>query len=181
MTEGSAEKLNAFGHHRLHIMSMSHQIPGNSYLIFKDKWRVAIFPLEHDAAEPVGFFIRHEKEALLFIPDTAYVRNRFEGITILVIECNNTEDILSEKILSGAIPSFVGRRIRRNHLSLRNVKEFILANNMARSLREIWLIHLSDTNSSEERFIKEIQEATGVPVYVAQEGTQIYRPSRTTI
>jgi phosphoribosyl 1,2-cyclic phosphodiesterase len=105
---------------------------------------------------------------LAFIPDTAYVKNRFSGITTLAIECNHVADILSENIQGGNIPVSLGRRIRRNHLSLSVVKDFILANNMQKTLREIHLIHLSDSNSSEEQFKREIQEITGVPVYVAK-------------
>lgn len=160
MSYGTAKALNVVTHHRSHMWD-TYLEP----LSIPFGW-VTAFPLEHDAPDPIGFYISYDKERLLFIPDTAYVENRFQGVTILVIECNNAEDILSEKIFSGATPSFIGKRIRRNHFSLANVKEFILANNMAKTLWEIWLIHLSDTNSSEQRFKKEIQEITGVPVYV---------------
>jgi phosphoribosyl 1,2-cyclic phosphodiesterase len=160
MSTGTAQALGALSHHRSHFNFESLKISG--YLII-------MFELEHDAEQPMGFLIAHGDDRLLFIPDTAFVQNQFEGVTILVIECNNADDILSEKILNGSIPTFVGRRIRRNHMSLRNVKELILANDMARTLREIWLIHLSSANSSEERFKKEIQELTGVPVHIAEE------------
>jgi phosphoribosyl 1,2-cyclic phosphodiesterase len=163
LSYGTAKVLGVLDHHRTMLFterSIRWFIP--------HCWHITKFKLEHDAEEPIGFFIGHGQENLLFIPDTAYVENRFEGVTILVIECNNASDILSEKVISGAIPAIVAKRIRRNHLSLQNVKEFILVNNMAQTLREIWLIHLSDTNSLEQRFKKEIQEATGVPVYIAE-------------
>jgi len=163
MSLGTAETLGIFGHHRINIFG------GYPYYMPKGEWKIKTFCLEHDAQEPKGFFIGHGNDHLLFIPDTAYVENRFEGVTQLVVECNNAEDILSEKILNGSIPSFLGRRIRRNHMSLQNVKELILTNDMARTLREIWLIHLSSANSSEERFKKEIQELTGIPVHIAEE------------
>jgi phosphoribosyl 1,2-cyclic phosphodiesterase len=160
-SEGTARTLGVMEHHRLHTIFRE--------AFYVEDWWIIPFDLEHDAANPKGFFIAHGGERLLFIPDTAYIENRFQGVTILVIECNNAEDILSEKVLIGVLPALVARRIRRNHMSLRNVKELILANNMARTLREIWLIHLSDTNSSEQRFKKEIQELTGVPVYICEE------------
>ena len=36
-------------------------------------------------------------------------------------------------------------------------------------LQEIWLLHLSSSNADAKRFKKEIQELTGVPVYIAGE------------
>jgi phosphoribosyl 1,2-cyclic phosphodiesterase len=160
MSLGTAKALGVAGHHRTHFFH-------GEWIEAIQKWRIITFPLEHDAIEPIGFFIVNETDRCLFVPDTSFVKNRFQGVTLLAIECNNASDILSEKVINGVIPAIVAKRIRRNHLSLQNVKEFILANNMARTLREIWLIHLSDTNSSEKRFKREIQETTGVPVYVA--------------
>lgn len=159
MSEGTARELKAYPHHRLYTL--------HAYTNIKiGEWKIIPFPLEHDAAEPLGFFIDDGKEALLFISDTAYVQNRFAGVTILAIECNNIEEILSEKISKGHIPTVVGRRMRRNHMSLNRVISMIKANDMS-LCREIHLLHLSDSNSDEKRMIKEVQEVTGVPVYAA--------------
>jgi phosphoribosyl 1,2-cyclic phosphodiesterase len=57
-------------------------------------------------------------------------------------------------------------RILKSHFSLKNVKKFLLANDLSR-VKEIWLIHLSDGNSDAELFKREIQELTGKMVFVA--------------
>jgi hypothetical protein len=101
------------------------------------------------------------------VSDTAYVKNRFVGVTILAIECNNIEEILSRNIVQGNIPAVVGRRVRRNHMNLGRVIDMLKANDLSQC-REIWLLHLSDGNSDEARMIREVQEATGVPCYAAQ-------------
>ena len=130
-------------------------------------WKVVPFDLAHDVPTH-GFLIgAPDGDELLFVPDTSYIRNRFENITILVIEANHAADILSTNIQSGALPSVVGHRVRRNHLELETVKKFILANGMEKTLREVHLIHLSAGNSDEERFRREIQELVGRPVYIA--------------
>jgi phosphoribosyl 1,2-cyclic phosphodiesterase len=105
-------------------------------------------------------------DRLLFIPDTAYVENRFEGITMIAVECNNISELLSKNVQEGNIPAIVGKRVRRNHMSLENLISMLKANDLSRC-RELWLLHLSDGNADEIRMKKEIQELTGVPVYIA--------------
>lgn len=159
MSEATAIRLGSIEHHRLHAISNS--------MFAISGWIVRPFDLEHDAADPKGFYIGYPGEGyLLFIPDTSYVENRFDGITMIAVECNNISEILSKNILQGNIPSVAGRRIRRNHMNLENLKSFLLANDLSRC-REIWLLHLSEGNSDEARMIKEVQEITGVPVHVA--------------
>ena len=106
------------------------------------------------------------EERLLFIPDTSHVMNRFKNVTILAIECNHVADILSDNIQEGNIPSVVGRRVRRNHMSLDSVIGMLKANDLSRC-REIWLLHLSDANSDEARMIRTVQEQTGIPCRAA--------------
>ena len=55
----------------------------------------------------------------------------------------------------------------RSHMSLENCKELLRANDLSK-VKEIHLLHLSDENSVEDQFKKEIAALTGLPVYVAQ-------------
>ncbi|EDO0821657.1 MBL fold metallo-hydrolase, partial [Listeria monocytogenes] len=57
------------------------------------------------------------------------------------------------------------KRVLQSHFSLENVKDFLKANDLSQ-LREIHLLHISEKNGDKERFKKEIQAMTGVPVYV---------------
>ncbi|TFI64602.1 MBL fold metallo-hydrolase, partial [Carnobacterium divergens] len=131
-------------------------------------WSIIPFPTEHDASEPLGYLIQSNKtnEKLLFATDTYYIRYKFKGITHLMIECNYALDILNENVKNGRIGAFLKNRILKSHFSLENVKAFIKANDFSQ-LQEVWLIHLSDSNSDAERFKKEIQAITGTPVYIA--------------
>lgn len=153
MSQGTAVMLKTLEHHRSHIASMFNVPPG---------WQLIPFHLEHDATEPVGFFISHGNNNLLFVPDTAFVTNTFHGITLAAIECNNIAEIMSKNILEGNIPAVVGRRIRRNHMNLETLIQFLKANDLSRC-REIYLMHLSDGNSDEREMVRKVQQATGIP------------------
>ena len=156
MSEGTAKAMGVEAHHRIILLveSRVEVIIGN--------WTILPFALEHDAAEPLGFFIGHGDERLLFVADTGYVKERFSGTTLAAIECNNISEIMSENILAGNIPAVVGKRIRRNHMSLETLIAMLKANDLSRC-RTIYLMHLSDGNSDERRMIQEVQAATGIP------------------
>jgi len=158
MSEGTAEALKIENHHRVTVL-------WDEFKIDVKGWQILPFDLEHDAAQPFGFLIAQGKERLLFIPDTAYCRDRFVGATIIACECNHIGEILSENIQKGHLPPVVGRRVRRNHLSLETLIKMLKANDLSKC-RTIYLMHLSDGNSNEEQMKLAVQRAIGVPVYV---------------
>ncbi|GEN30266.1 phosphoribosyl 1,2-cyclic phosphodiesterase [Cerasibacillus quisquiliarum] len=158
-SQGTAEA-EGIKHHRLKVIE-----PKKAFQI--GTWKVLSFDVEHDVNEPLGFlFMNQQGEKLLFATDTYYVRYRFKGLTHIMVECNYSMDILNENIESGRVPQLMKKRLVKSHFSLENVKEFLKANDLSR-VQEIHLMHLSDSNSDEERFKREIQELTGKPVYIA--------------
>lgn len=123
------------------------------------------FDVKHDV-ENHGFLIQSDKgDRLLFATDTYYVKYRFNNITHLMIECNYSDALLEQNVSSGRVHEFLSRRIRASHFSLENVLEFLKANDLSK-VKEIHLLHLSDTNSDEEAFKKAVQEQTGKLVFV---------------
>lgn len=123
------------------------------------------FPVKHDV-ENHGFLIVSDNGSkLLFATDTYYVRYKFNGLTHLMIEANYSEAILSEQEEQGYIHPALARRIRASHFSLENVLEFLKANDLSK-VEEIHLLHLSNSNSDEELFKKEVQKLTGKLVFV---------------
>lgn len=158
-SEETAEALEIRNHHRTNILRADKQ----EYI---GEWVVLPFDLHHDVPTH-GFLVGAPNfEKLLFIPDTSYIRNRFESVNIIAIECNYVADKLSQNIQSGAIPKAVGRRVRRNHMSLDTVIGMLRANDLSRC-REIWLLHLSDGNSDEKEMRRRVQEETGIATYIA--------------
>jgi phosphoribosyl 1,2-cyclic phosphodiesterase len=129
-------------------------------------WTILPFDVQHDVSEPLGYLLVNQLgEKLLFATDTYYIKYRFQGITHIMVECNYSMDILNKNIASGSVPVVMKKRLMKSHFSLENVKDFLKANDLS-NVQEIWLLHLSDNNSDEEIFKREIQELTGKLVFI---------------
>jgi phosphoribosyl 1,2-cyclic phosphodiesterase len=133
-----------------------------------ESWTVVPFPTVHDAAEPVGFLLSDGKNKILFATDTAYITNTFVGLTHVMIECNYQMSILNESVDNGRITVSQRERIIGNHFGLENVLEFFNATDLSR-LQEVYLLHLSSSNSNEKECVDAVRSATGVPVYACKE------------
>jgi phosphoribosyl 1,2-cyclic phosphodiesterase len=132
-------------------------------------WRVRPFETVHDTEGSLGFYmVGSDGEAFLYLTDSAYSPVRFKALSVIAVECNFQSDILTDNILEGRVPWMVGKRVRRSHASLDTVIDFLRANDLSKC-REVWLLHLSAQNSDEERMRREVQRATGIPVYIGEE------------
>ena len=141
-----------------------HVKPLQQYKI--QNWTVMPFDTEHDCPGSIGFLIKSKAgDKVLFATDTAYVRYKFYGITHLMIESNFSNEILNRNVELGRIDPSRKKRLLESHFSLDRVKEFLEINDN-HLLREIHLMHLSEHNSDEEQFKREIQQLTGVATYV---------------
>ncbi|MDB4868277.1 MAG: fold metallo-hydrolase [Cohnella sp.] len=130
-------------------------------------WTVKPFDVEHDVSEPLGFLLANEDgDKLLFITDSYFCRYTFSGLTHIMVECNYSLKLLNENINAGRVHPAMKSRLLRSHFSLENVKDFLRANDLS-NVQEIHLLHLSDTNSDEALFKREIQELSGKLVLVA--------------
>jgi phosphoribosyl 1,2-cyclic phosphodiesterase len=158
MSPGTAGALN-IEHHRIHKVASKQPLRVGT-------WNILPFDVQHDVAEPYGFLLTNESgEKVLFATDTYYIRYKFKGLTHVLVECNYSMDILDANITLGRTPAVMKKRLMRSHFSLENVKEFLKANDLSK-VQEIWLLHLSDSNSNQDEFKKEIMQLTGKMVYV---------------
>ena len=162
MSQGTAEALGLKGH-RVRPITAGQQFEVGTLNILP-------FETEHDAAEPLGFLLqsRLTGEKLLYATDTYYIRYWFTGLTHIMIECNYIPDILDANVEAAIVPRSLRDRLVESHFSLDNLKEFFKANDLGQ-VKGIWLIHMSETNCDPARAKREIQEMTGLPVYIAQE------------
>ncbi len=159
MSPGTAKALGISGH-RVKIVQ-----PLQQYHI--GTWTIRPFETEHDAVWPLGFLLANQAgEKLLFITDSYYCKYKFQGLNIIMIECNYSLDILNANVEAGLVDATMKNRLLQSHFSLGNVKEFLKANDLS-LVTEIHLLHLSGDNSDASRFKREIQELTGKAVYVA--------------
>ncbi|MUK89128.1 MBL fold metallo-hydrolase [Ornithinibacillus sp. L9] len=159
MSPGTKEAIG-IEHHRINTVQAKKQFSIGT-------WNILPFDVQHDVSEPYGFLLQNNAgEKLLFATDTYYIRYKFKGLTHLLIECNYSAEILNQNIIEGITPKVMKKRLIRSHFSLENVKEFLKANDLSK-VQEIHLLHLSDSNSDEALFKREIQELTGKVVYIA--------------
>lgn len=135
------------------------------------------FPVVHDAAEPFGYIIRHQEiGALLFASDTEYIRQNFHKLQLnhIMIECNYSQKIIDNRMHQGETVKGLRDRVLQSHMELETCKEFIRQNKTV-MLDNIILLHMSDGNSDEKQFVKEIQEVVGerVNVFAADKGLEV--------
>lgn len=130
-------------------------------------FKVLPFDVQHDAPEPLGFLYTSTTtgEKLLYFTDTYYVKYRFQGLTHIMAECNYSEEGIRNSVAAGYIPIELVPRLMKSHMSLEHLVDMLRANDL-RSLRQIYLIHLSQNNSNAQKFKEEIQRRTGAEVYV---------------
>lgn len=143
---------------------------GKGYML--GNFKVLPFEVMHDVP-CVGYLIEHpECGKVLFVTDTYAMQYRFTGVTHWLIEANYADDILTDNILEGRIPQAMRRRLLTSHMELNNTKEALISSDLSKT-RNIVLIHLSDGNSDERRFIAECKAATGKCVVAANAGMVI--------
>lgn len=141
--------------------------PMHGYVI--GGFRVFAIPVCHDVP-CLGFIIEHEDMGrLLFVTDTMMLEYKVPGLNHVLLEANYAEDILDAKIEAGTVPASTKPRLVSSHMEIETTKGILRANDLS-GVNEIVLIHLSNGNSNEKRFIHEVQEVSGKPVYVACAG-----------
>ncbi|PLX71840.1 MAG: MBL fold metallo-hydrolase [Denitrovibrio sp.] len=154
MSVGTAEALGLPNNHRLHKIQ-----PLKSFTI--GTFKIMPFYIEHDCKEPVGYLIHstHDGQQLLFVTDTHYLRYTFKNLSIIAIECNYSEDLIDY------LDPTRRERLLQTHMSLQTLKKMLDANDLSK-VRAIHLLHLSNDNSDEQRFLNEIMNQTAIPTYV---------------
>lgn len=161
MSAGTAEELGVTGHHRVHILTAKQRAHVGPF---------AVYPFEavHDALEPLSFVVSSPIDGgrLLYVTDSAYCPYRFTGLTVVAIEANYTLEALRSGVEGGAFPLAHKNRVLSTHMSLDRALQLLRANDLSR-VEAVWLIHLSDANSSESEFLEAVRRATGVPTYIA--------------
>lgn len=135
-------------------------------------FKIIPFHVKHDVP-CFGYLVDHEDMGrLLFITDTMMCEYTFSGLNHIMLEANYADNILSENIESGRMPGSMRPRLLESHMELETTKEILRSNDLT-AVSNIVLIHLSDGNSDEERFVREVREVSGKTVYAANKGLTI--------
>jgi phosphoribosyl 1,2-cyclic phosphodiesterase len=124
-----------------------------------DTLKCTALSTNHDVLGSYAFLISDNDNTVLFATDTGFFNYRIENLTHIIIECNYSEETITEK------NKYVIERTRKTHMSLDDCIYFLKINNLSR-VKEIHLIHLSEKNADKKLFKKKIQELTGKMVIV---------------
>lgn len=144
--------------------------PGRGYII--GNFRVYAFEVSH-GVPCLGFVIDHQEcGRILFLTDTMNCKYTFTELTQVMIECNYCDEVLDSNIIEGKIPAFMRQRLLSTHMELQTTKK-VLSNQDLSQVRNIVLLHLSDGNSDEQRFVREINESTHKTVTAANKGVRL--------
>jgi len=131
---------------------------------------VIAFGIQHDCAEPLGFYIHYSNnEKFIYATDIYYLKPTFPGAQYFLIECNYVTERLFEQHAAGEITDSLYKRLLTSHMSLENLKAYFTKAPPS-CARKIVLCHLSDARSDEERMAREIGELTGVDTVAAADG-----------
>lgn len=144
---------------------------GKTFLV--GGFKILPFNVHHDVKEPLGFLIEHKEcGRVLFITDTIYCDYTFKGLNNIIIEANYSEEIIKQKLGDTWQGEFLKNRILKSHMSLKTCINTLSCNDLSK-VNNLILIHLSDSNSDERIFKKEVEEATGKMVTVAKKNQSI--------
>lgn len=130
-------------------------------------FRILPFEAEHDVP-CFGYQVTSEEtgEKLVYITDSAYIKYTFSGLTHLMVEANYAQEIILNNAMSEHMPLYLANRVLYTHMSIETLLGLLRANDMSK-VRQIYLLHLSDSNSDAESFKRQVQQATGAEVYIA--------------
>ena len=144
--------------------------PMHGYIV--GGFKIFAFPVVHDVP-CVGYIIEHEEMGrTLFVTDTMALECTFPPMNHIMLEANYALDILDPKIESGRIHPAMRKRLIGSHMELETTKDILLASDLS-ACNEVVLIHLSNGNSDEARFVSEVKEVTGLPTYAADAGMEL--------
>lgn len=136
-------------------------------------FRIIPFEVQHDVPA-FGYQVDHpDMGRLVFLTDTFYCEYTFDNVNCWLIEANYADDILDQNIAVGRMPPSMRPRLLKSHMELSTTKGILSANDLSKT-QDIVLIHLSDGNSDEARFVREIAGLTGKPTIAAKKGVELW-------
>jgi phosphoribosyl 1,2-cyclic phosphodiesterase len=124
-------------------------------------FEITPFSVSHDAANPIGFLIKHQDESLVYVTDTGYLPDEdlayMKGATYYVIESNHDYKML----LHSHRPASLKHRIHSDvgHLSNSDSAHYMV-DLISPATKAIYLAHLS-----EECNTPELAKSTYVTVF----------------
>lgn len=114
-----------------------------------------------------GYYIQHpDIGRLVYVTDSEYVRWRFQNVNHILVEANYSP------VYMESIDNPKRSHILTGHMSIDTAVEFLRVNKSP-ALRNVVLLHLSQSNSDEAQFKAAAEAVVDCPVYVADKGLEV--------
>lgn len=166
MSVGTAEKIKLSKYSRPGYLKSQEVVQIGNFTVLP-------FDVKHDAKEPLGFLVHHSKIGnLLFLTDTYFTQYKFPELNHILVEANYCQEIIKERFVQNTIHPVVYKRLFKSHMSIQSTKVLLASNDLSK-VKNIMLIHLSDSNSDAKSFKKQIEGLTGLPTVIADKNVEI--------
>jgi phosphoribosyl 1,2-cyclic phosphodiesterase len=157
MLKETAEALGIENHHRVKVIQ-----PPESFKV--GSCEVTPFYVPHDVP-CVAFFVETETgERMVYITDCTFCPAVFPALDLIALEINHDKETLYGNKANTARQ----KRTRLNHMSLEAALK-LLRDAATPRLKEVHVLHMSNTTSDEKKILMAVQAATGVPTFIAEE------------
>lgn len=145
-------------------------VSGKRYKI--GEFTILPFELLHDVKN-FGYLIDHPESGLIgFLTDTHYSPFIFPGLNNLLLECNYSDNVIEERVISGRLNSQLAERIKGSHMAESTMIEFLKANDTSQ-VNNIVIIHLSNANADANQIRENVLRTVGVRPTIATKGLEI--------
>lgn len=143
----------------------------------KEVWKIGgytfmPFNLEHDVPN-LGYVIKTPSgKKIMFATDTQFIMQRFKDIDVYMLECNFDLDSMRKAIKCGKLDPMILVRVAGTHMSLETLKAYLENADLSKT-QQIVLVHLSENNSNQDKYVESIQEQTGITTVAADKDVVI--------
>lgn len=130
-------------------------------------FEIQAFKLPHNGTPNYGYYIKTDRQKILYLTDFEYCQFNFKALEInhIICECNYQQELVNRDL-----PNFEHKI--RGHCSLETCKNFISANK-TNALRTVILCHMGAETTVEEECVAEVEKVAKCSVYVAEKGKTI--------
>jgi len=133
---------------------------------------IIALPVHHDVYN-FAYVIKHKDcGSVLFCTDTDDFNYNLTGLNHIIIEANYDIDIIDDMAIYKDMDLSLRQRTLGSHMELGRLKEIIEDMDIS-NVRNIVLVHLSDSNSHSKKFRNELIGLTAKDVYIAEKNLVI--------
>lgn len=130
------------------------------------------FELEHDVYN-LGYVIKTPSgKKIMFATDTQFIMPRFKDIDVYMLECNFDLDSMRKAVKCGKLDPMILVRVAGTHMSLETLLAYLDNVDLSKT-KQIVLIHLSQNNSNEKKYVEAVQNQTGIVTVAADKDVVI--------